>query len=105
VIVFYLLGYWYQKQAEDTKRETRRLTFAGLIVGVLLLVAGGIIGWIGGIFLTWVGWINGNFFLSLPPLSTGVVLIAAVVAITGFIISYAALAWYYARKGKSDLIL
>jgi hypothetical protein len=90
VLVFFGLGEWYQRQPDEKKEETAERLTALLIFGLILLVAAGILGWIGGIFLTWIGWIGGIFFLSLPSFSTLIVFGAAIIAIVfGFAISYA----------------
>jgi len=96
VVMFYVLGYFYQKQPETQKRETKLFTAGGLIVGLFLLLLGGILGWIGGIF-----------FVRWPSSSTlnmlGIGLIAIII---GLYISYRVLAIYYAYKERTqDLTL
>jgi hypothetical protein len=79
VLAFYLTGYWYQKQPEEEKQETMRVTSGGLILGVILLLVGGVLGWTGGIF-----------FLPSLSSSTLVMLGTGLLAIViGFAISYA----------------
>ncbi|MGD0717869.1 MAG: hypothetical protein ABR979_07375 [Halobacteriota archaeon] len=79
VVAFFGLGEWYQRRPDEKKVETTEWLTAGLILGLILFLAAGALGWIGGIF-----------FESLPESSTLEVLGVGLIAIiVGFVISYA----------------
>lgn len=79
VVAFFGLGEWYQRRPDEKKLETTKWLTAGLVLGLILFLAAGVLGWIGGIF-----------FLSLPSSSTLVVLgIGLIATVIGFAISYA----------------
>jgi hypothetical protein len=79
VVTFFGLGEWYQRRPEEKKLETAQWLTAGLIIGLILFVAAGVLGWRGGIFFTSV---PGSSALEV----LGIGLIAIVI---GLAISYA----------------
>lgn len=79
VVAFFGLGEWYQRRPEKKKVETTKRLTGGLILGLLLFIAAGVLGWIGGIFFVTELWNS-----TLEMLGIGIIAI-----IVGFALSYA----------------